>query len=295
MTSETPKKRRVGIVGYGNLGQYLANSILFDPKVSNVLELAFVWNRNAQRIIDDGKVSRELILENLNDFASQNVDVVVEVCHPQIIADFGELFLQHANFIPGSPTAFADAAVEQKLRRAAHCGSFGCYVPSGALWGAGDIHKMAEVGSLGGLHITMKKHPASLKLEAPLADAVTAYGQSEATGECVIYRGPVRQLCRLAPNNVNTMACAALAGHSLGFDAVTACLVADKALEAHVVEIDVFGAGYGSRPDSEVFSSRTVRFNPAKPGAVTGNATYASFLSSLLVAARGTGAGFHFC
>ena len=33
-----------------------------------------------------------------------------------------------------------------------------------------------------------------------------------------LYRGPVRELCPLAPNNVNTMAAAAVAAANLGFD-----------------------------------------------------------------------------
>ncbi len=40
--------------------------------------------------------------------------------------------------------------------------------------------------------------------------------------------GSVRGLCPLAPNNVNTMACAAIAAHNLGFDGVVGCLVADS-------------------------------------------------------------------
>lgn len=36
----------------------------------------------------------------------------------------------------------------------------------------------------------------------------------------LIFVGDVRTLCPLAPNNVNTMACAALAAHNLGFDKV---------------------------------------------------------------------------
>lgn len=41
--------------------------------------------------------------------------------------------------------------------------------------------------------------------------------------------GPVRQLCALAPNNVNTMAGAAVAAHTLGFDKVKALLISDPA------------------------------------------------------------------
>ena len=39
--------------------------------------------------------------------------------------------------------------------------------------------------------------------------------------------GPVRELCGLAPNNVNTMAAAALAAHTLGFDKTRGSIVAD--------------------------------------------------------------------
>ena len=44
----------------------------------------------------------------------------------------------------------------------------------------------------------------------------------------LLNQGPVRQLCPMAPNNVNTMACAAIAAHNLGFDGVQGCIVADR-------------------------------------------------------------------
>ena len=42
-----------------------------------------------------------------------------------------------------------------------------------------------------------------------------------------VFSGPIRELCSLAPNNVNTMAAAALAAHNLGFDEAQGCIVAD--------------------------------------------------------------------
>jgi len=53
-------------------------------------------------------------------------------------------------------------------------------------------------------------------------------------GEYIVYSGPLRALCPLAPNNVNTMACAAIAGHTVGFDGLQAELIADDSLQAHV-------------------------------------------------------------
>ena len=58
-----------------------------------------------------------------------------------------------------------------------------------------------------------------------------------------------------------------------------------------MIEIDVKGPekGWG-----DTFRVSTLRHNPAKPGAVTGNATYASFYSSLVMAG-GRGDGVHLC
>ena len=73
------------------------------------------------------------------------------------------------------------------------------------MWGANDIAKMADRGTLKALTITMSKHPASMKLcgelEAKLAAAALIVAR-----EVVLYDGPCRALCPMAPNNVNTVA-----------------------------------------------------------------------------------------
>lgn len=287
-----PRRRRVGIVGFGSLGQFLAEKILTDAKASAAFELAFVWNRSPDKVdafvpaLPDGVKCRDLA-----DFPKYGADVIVEVSHPDVTRAWGAAFLAHADFYCGSPTAFADPAIDAPLRAAAASGPFGVYVPAGALWGAVDIAKMADRGTIKYLAITMKKHPASLKLEGVLGEKVAALQAAGTPGESVVYEGSVRGLCPLAPNNVNTMAAAAIAAHTLGFDGVQARLVSDPSLEAHVITIDVRGA---PGADGQCFRSFTERYNPAPPGAVTGLATYASFLSSLFFAG-GKGAGVHLC
>jgi len=175
------------------------------------------------------------------------------------------------------------------MREAAAKSKNGVYIPVGALWGAVDIERMAKRGTLFGLKVTMKKHPESLKVVGELAEKLKQVAEKE--GEQVIYEGPVRPLCELAPNNVNTMACAALAGFNLGFDKTQAALVSDRALNGHVVVVEVAGPDKGNQGK---FSVNTVRYNPAPPGAVTGQQTYASFFTSLC-GVGGLGSGFHFC
>nr|XP_032634732.1 putative L-aspartate dehydrogenase [Chelonoidis abingdonii] len=202
------------------------------------------------------------------------VDLVVEVAHPCVVQDHGASFLSGADFMVGSPTALADQATEMRLREAARHGGHTLYVPRGALWGSEDIQRMDDRGVLQGLKVTMIKHPDSFRLEGALRERLGAV-------RAVLYEGPVRGLCPLAPNNVNTMAAACMAAPSLGFDGVQGCLIADPGLpDWHVVEVEVTGLS-GERRD-QAFTVTTSRRNPAFPGAVTGAATFPSFWSSLL-------------
>ena len=143
---------------------------------------------------------------------------------------------------------------------------------------------MAAGGGLAGASIAMLKHPSSLnyhgELEPPLDQTI---------GRREIYSGPLRELCALAPNNVNTMAVLAMASE-LGFDQVEARLVADPSLEHHVTEVSLLGPeSAGPR-----YSLKLVRSSPAAIGAVSSTATLDTFLSSAL-AARDRGQGVHFC
>ena len=287
-------KRRVGIVGFGHLGQFLVDKIVNDPKGREAFELAFVWNRSPERVKACPHIPPEAVCESLEDIARFRPDIIVEVCHPDIGRQHGARFLQLCDFYMGSPTAFADGETEASLRAAAasNGGGHGLYVPAGALWGASDIARMADRGTLKALEVTMKKHPLSLKLEGELGARVEQLIADGVQGETVLYRGPVRELCPLAPNNVNTMAAAAIAAHNLGFGAVTAVLVSDPSLAAHVITVDVTGPA--AADGSSVFRVVTERVNPAPPGAITGAATFVSFYSSLF-AAGGRGAGVHLC
>jgi aspartate dehydrogenase len=121
----------------------------------------------------------------------------------------------------------ADQETLDRLSEASKLYNKKVYVPCGAFWGASDISKMARKNSLSGLKVSMRKHPESLKLEGSLKEKLDR--SLPLTSALVLYEGPVRDLCHLAPNNVNTMAVGALAALNLGFDKTQACLVADPA------------------------------------------------------------------
>ena len=276
------EKRRVGIVGYGKLGQFLASAIREDEAVAAEYELAFVWNRRPEAIGDE--IEASLRLGELEDFAQYRPDLIVEVAHPKITETYGARFLATCDYMVGSPTAFATLEVEQAMRAAAaRDDGHGLYIPRGALPGLEEVLRMVDGGRLGAASITMKKHQSSLKFGRELDPPLEA-----TESEREIYRGPLRELCVLAPNNVNTMAVLAMASE-LGFDEVEAALVADPSLEHHITEVNLMGP----LTDGPRYRLDLIRSSPAGAGAVTSTATLTSFLKSMLLA-RDAGNGVHF-
>lgn len=273
------------MVGYGRLGQSLVSQLLTQgPELG--LELVFVWNRDPSRMA--GSVPRSLQLQNLAAVVERHPDLVVEVAHPKIIHESGAQILRHANLLVGSPSALADQATERQLREASHCWGHAVFVARGALWGIEDIARLDAAGGLQSLRVTMATHPDGFRLEGPLAAVHSTRPRT------VLYEGPVRGLCPFAPRNSNTMAAAALAAPSLGFDHVIAVLVADLSLtDMHVVDVELTGP---PGPTGRSFAVRTHRENPAEPGAVTGSATITTFWRSLLGCCRlPSTPGIHLC
>lgn len=275
-------KRRIGLVGFGKLGQFIARAVNEDPDISRDFELAFVWNRSPSTM--DGLVAPQVQLLELSSFHERNPDVIVEVAHPAITNEFGPRFLAHCDYMAGSPTAFATLQIETALRTAASApNNHGLYIPRGALPGLEEVLRMVDNRTLAAASISMKKHPSSLKFGGVLTPPLEDTAQ-----ERVIYTGSLRQLCSLAPNNVNTMAVLAMAS-GLGFDAVQASLVADPALLHHVTEVKL----WGPKTDGPRYCLTLNRESPAGAGAVTSTATLTSFLKSAL-ASRDRGNGIHF-
>lgn len=167
---------------------------------------------------------KELVLPKIEDFRIHEPDLVIEVAHPDITKQFGAEILSYCDYFVGSPSVLADRQLEAKLYEVLNKSNKRVFVPNGALWGSQDIRRMSNVGKLKALEIEMRFHPHSLKLCGNLAVLNAQVNLTAVT----LYEGPIRELCSLAPNNTNTMACAAISGYSLGFDKVIGRLVSDS-------------------------------------------------------------------
>jgi aspartate dehydrogenase len=275
----------LGIIGFGHLGQYLIEKISSGDKSPSDFSLTFVWNRSKEPLNSFRKSFPAKVIDSLDELTNPSFewpDMIIEVAHPDITRRYGELLVQHSDYFVGSPSVLvAEPELSARLEQAARASRHTIFVPIGALWGAHDIRRLAALNSITGLKLTFRKHPNSLKLpDATLASRNAAVRPED--GAVVLYEGSISELCRLAPNNVNSFAVAALCARPLPFEKVIARLVADCSCQFHEMTIEVEGPAGAPDADGPRFSVNTLKKNPAIPGRVTGAATYASFYLSLL-------------
>ena len=274
--------KNIGIIGYGKLGQFLANYFCTHPEYSKGINVSCVWNRSP--IIPEKIPAGVSVLSDLESIRDFDLDLIVEVAHPDIMTEWGFKFLSISNVLIGSPTVFCDKNFENEFIASAHKHSNKTFCSKGALSGIFDLMMLSDQKVLQNLSIQMKKSPESIKL-------TQALNLNEMDREVSLFKGPVRELAKIAPNNVNTMVVAALAS-GLGLDRTHGELIAVPHISYHEVS---WKAEAKIKDSSIPFILENRKVNPSKQGAVTGTFTYMSFIDSILRALKSRDIGFQFC
>lgn len=263
------QKTRIGVAGYGFIGRELCRLIRDTPEWN--LELAFVWNRDGTKLAG---LPADLPLDDLDELASRQPDLVVECAHPAVSVTHGEAILRAADYLPLSVNAFADTATEARLVALAKAQGRRIIIPHGALIGLDNLVEVREMWQE--VTITFRKNPANIDF----ADA--DIDPTRITTQTVVYDGPVRGIAAKFPRNVNTMTTCALA--TVGLDRCRAVLIADPSLTVAIAEVRAVGK------DGSLHQSRKVQ--PVV--GVSGTEMLAAQVGSMLRAARVSQPGLSF-
>jgi aspartate dehydrogenase len=263
------KKARIGLIGLGYVGRYVYEQISSRPELG--LEVAFVHDLAAERLAG---LPGEVVLSDIKAFASRRPDLVVEMAHPAVTCQFGELFLQETDYMPLSMTAFADDGLQERLLDTARRSGTCLFVPHGAVVGLESIFEGRDLWEE--VTMVMKKNPKNLDFTA-----APQFKPGAITQPTVLYDGPTRGVCPLFPRNVNSHATVALAG--IGFDRTRSVLVADPSLDVSVIELAAQGKGVAMKIE---------RSNPLK--GVSGIFTLHSTLAAVC-RAKGTSGAMQIC
>ena len=253
---------RLGLIGFGNLGRKIYERIAAEPALG--FELAFVWNRSADKLAD---APADLRLANLDEATARTPDLIVEVAHPGITRDQGPRFLEHADYLPLSVSALVDDALYNTLLETAAANGTRLLIPHGALMGVDNLRESREIWRE--VSVTFEKHPGTIDFSESGIDG------GAITERSTVFEGTAREIGALFPRNVNTMVTCGLA--TVGLDACRARLIADPALDVGIAIVEAKGTDG---------SSLTLRKEQPMAG-VSGTEMFASIFGSILRAAGG--------
>jgi aspartate dehydrogenase len=204
------KHSKIGIIGYG----YLGSSLYRELQGADIV-VSRVYNRSAQSLseLPDTVATTDMVVFLQ---ALPELDLVIELAHPDVSRESGEQILRQANYMPCSVTALADDELKEKLLATAAASGTKLLVPHGAVAGMDNLLEARD--NWQGASITFRKPPGSIDLNEELEE-----------DETVLFEGSVREVAAKFPRNVNAMVACALA--TVGLDAARARFVADRRLD----------------------------------------------------------------
>ena len=90
-----PQPLRIGILGFGHLGQFLCTHFEREQtKTVHDFDLIFIWNRTKSIFTKYGKeLNQGLIVSTVQEGLQRLPDLVIEVAHPDVIRTYAEQIL----------------------------------------------------------------------------------------------------------------------------------------------------------------------------------------------------------
>lgn len=191
-TAGTPKskikKLKIGIVGFGTIGQVLAKAI--DSRFKARAKLVAIYDINRKKL----KIKRQSLRVNSMKELIEKSDLVIESASVNISANIVEKVIDNQKDVLVMSTGglLGKEELFDKARKK------GCsiYLPSGALAGCDGL-KAARFGRLHKVTLTTRKPPG-------------AFGIDSIKQETVLFEGGVKEAIRRFPQNINVSATLAM-------------------------------------------------------------------------------------
>lgn len=216
---------RVGLIGYGAIGQDISRLLAQRAVTDMTLAGALVHDPSKPRPADSPK-----IVTSCSALLAEHPDVVVEVAGHAGLREHGPGVLRAGiDLIFVSVGALAEPEMLQDMVDALQQGDARATIASGAIGGL-DALSAASLGELTHVTHTMRRPPASL---------LSPEESARCTQEREIFRGSARQAVVQFPEFLNIAAAVALAGK--GFDETEVRVLADPTIGYSLHEVQAEG------------------------------------------------------
>lgn len=217
---------RVGLIGYGGIGQEVAR--LVEKRFAEDILLVGAL---VQRVALD-RFPGPPLMTTCSALLAEHPQIVVEVAGHAGLREHGAPILRAGiDLLLVSTGALADDTVMRELLEAAQYGSAQARVVSGAIGALDAIASLSLGENMSHVLHTLRKPPKAL---------LTSADASKLTTEREVFHGTARQAVLQFPEFLNVAAAVALA--SKGFDHTEVRVIADPTVEQSVHEVLAEGA-----------------------------------------------------
>jgi aspartate dehydrogenase len=218
---------RIGLIGGGNIGKFLLQSINIDGLLPGG-KIVGLYTRNQQTA---EQLGAQFDIENYSDIQSliqSNIDLVVEAATIEVVKDHAAAILKSGkDLVLSSVGALADVNFYQNLEGICRESSTKIHLPSGAIGGLDVLKASKSNGELESVSIITRKPPQALP-GAP------------ADREHVMFEGTANEAIELFPKNINVSIILSLAG--LGPNQTGVKIISDPTVRKNSHSIEATGS-----------------------------------------------------
>ncbi|PIC67427.1 aspartate dehydrogenase [Sporosarcina sp. P21c] len=216
---------KIGIIGTGNIAQYLLESINGDGKV--VGEIVSIFGRNLEVGLRLESQYSAKFYTDFQQFIQSTMDVVVEAATIEVAIERVEEVLDNKkDLVLSSIGAFKDMEYLNEMIEVARKNQQHIYLPSGAIGGLDLLQSANSLGGLKEVRITTRKSYQSLGLDVKHVE------------QC-IFEGVALDAIEKFPKNVNVALLLSIAG--LGADKTAVRVIADPNIQRNTHHIEAKG------------------------------------------------------
>ncbi|WP_209123418.1 aspartate dehydrogenase [Alkalihalobacillus sp. BA299] len=217
---------KIGLIGSGNIGEFLLEKINHDP--NNKYEITSIYSRNSERSNALAEKYEAIAYHDFATFLTADLDLVIEAANLEVAKQYAPLILRNGkNLLVISVGAFADTEFDAKIKRICKEFKTTVYLPSGAIGGLDIIKSAIAADTVDYVSITTRKPAHSLITQ-------------EITEAKVIYEGSAKEAIAQFPKNVNVSIVLSLAG--IGVEATKVKIIADPTIDKNIHTIEAKGA-----------------------------------------------------
>ncbi len=227
-----PKKLKIGIVGCGAIGAYLAKTI--HSELNDSAKLSGLFDINLEKAYGLASILREKKIVAISlEALVKRCDLVIEAAASNIAKDVAKTSISSKkDCLIMSVGGLLDAKEifeQAKLK--------GCriYIPSGAISGI-DAIKAAALSKIEKIVLTTRKPPSAF-IGVPYV-LKSNIRLENITKETTIFEGNVETAVRLFPKNINVAATLSLASNCK--DKITVRIITSPEYKNNIHEIEVF-------------------------------------------------------